>query len=144
MCVIIDTNTFSRFRNPADEDLEPVRQWLRNRNGKIVYSNIGKYKQEWEKGGMGPLTRELIRRGQLKDVSKDAEVAEKERELKGEIKSDDAHIIALAIVAEVRVLVSYAEGDKALFDDFKDKKFVGGKIYTRRSHDHLLKSDLCL
>ena len=141
MCVIVDTNTFGRFRDPEDEDLEPVRKWLRNRNGKIVYSNTAKCKREWEKGGMGRLTLELRRAGQLKIVPEDAGVAKMEQELIDEIKSDDAHIIALAIIAGVKLLVSYTEGDKALFADFKN--LVGGKIYTRKAQEHLLKRDLC-
>ncbi len=28
MCVILDTNTFSKFKNPTDEDMEPVWKWL--------------------------------------------------------------------------------------------------------------------
>ena len=92
---------------------------------------------------MGPLTLELRRAGQLKIVPEDAGVAEMEQELIDEIKSDDAHIIALAIIAGVKVLVSYTEGDKALFNNFKDKNLVGGKIYTKKSHKHLLKTDLC-
>ncbi len=44
MCVILDTNTFGRFRNPEDEDLEPVRKWLNQKNGKIAYSNTEKFK----------------------------------------------------------------------------------------------------
>ena len=52
MCIILDTNTFSRFRDPNDEDMQFVREWLDNRNGKIAYSNTEKFEEEWNKGGM--------------------------------------------------------------------------------------------
>ena len=50
MCAILDTNTFGRFRNQKNQDLEPVRKWLKEKNGKIVYSNTKKFKSEWKKG----------------------------------------------------------------------------------------------
>ena len=148
MCVILDTNTFGRFRNPSDENLEPVRKWLRQRNGKIVYSNTDKYKKEWKRGGMERWIRERDRAAQFKLVSEG--VQKKENELKGKIKSDDEHIIALALVTGVKVLVSYADyenrqkGDSDLFDDFRDKNLVGGRVYTKKSHARdMLKKDTC-
>lgn len=147
MCVILDTNTFGRFRDPNNEDLEPVRKWLYNRNGKIAYSNTEKFRREWEKGGMRRLRDELMRAGKLKLVSQG--VKEKENELKGKLKSDDEHIIALAMVAGIKVLVSYYEldnrrrGDKAIFKDFTNSALVGGKLYLREEHKHLLTQDTC-
>ncbi|MCY3551117.1 MAG: hypothetical protein OXH39_11715 [Candidatus Poribacteria bacterium] len=141
MCVILDANTFGKFKNPTDEDMAPVWKWLDNRNGKIVYANTEKFEDEWEKGGMSPLRDQMMRAGQLKLVSEG--VQEKANELEGEIASNDEHIIALAIVASVKVLISYREGDGDLFDDFRDKNLVGGRVYTRKTHTHLLKKDTC-
>ena len=148
MCVILDTNTFSRFRDPNDENMEPVREWLRRKNGKIVYSNTEKFKKEWRKGGMEHWIKERTRASQFKLVTEG--VQEKENELKGKIKSDDEHIIALALVTGVKVLVSYSEskkgqkGDTDLFDDFRDSSLIGGKVYTRKSHArHMLTKDTC-
>ena len=142
MCVILDTNTFGKFKDPTDEDMAPVWKWLDNRNGKIVYANTKKFEDEWERGGMSHLRDQMMRAGQLKLVSEG--VQEKADELKGEIGSNDEHIIALALIAEVKVLVSYREGDRNLFDDFKDKNLVGGKVYTRRSHARrMLTKDTC-
>ncbi len=140
MCVILDTNTFHKFRNPNDEDMAPVWKWL-NRNGKIAYANTKKFEEEWEKGGMSHLRNQMMRAGQLKLVSEG--VQEKAEELKGKITSNDEHIIALALIAEVKVLLSYREGDKDLFTDFKSREFVGGKIYTRKSHVRMLTKDTC-
>ena len=142
MCIILDTNTFHRFMNSDDMDMEPVRKWLNGRYGKIAYSATPKLKKEWDAGGMRRLIEEWKRAGKLKLVPSD-EHHEKEAELKGKTKSDDEHIVALALVAKVKVLVSYREGDSALFDDFKNRHLVGGKVYTRKTHAHLLPKDTC-
>ena len=141
MCVILDANTFGKFRNANDEDMAPVWKWLDNRNGKIVYSNTEKFEDEWEKGGMSHLRDQMMRAGQLKLVSEGVE--EKADELEGEIASNDEHIIALALIAGVKVLVSYPEGDRDLFTDFKNRELVGGKIYTRKAHARMLTKDTC-
>lgn len=141
MCVILDTNTFGKFKDQTDEDMAPVWKWLDNRNGKIVYANTKKFEDEWERGGMSHLRDQMMRAGQLKLVSEG--VAEKADELKGTIASNDEHIIALALIADVKVLVSYREGDSDLFTDFKNRELVGGKVYTRKSHTHLLTKDTC-
>ena len=141
MCVILDTNTFGKFKNPTDEDMKPVWQWLNNKNGKIVYSNAKKFEDEWERGGMSHLRDQMMRAGQLKLVSEG--VQEKTDELEGEIVSNDAHIIALALIAGVKVLVSYREGDRDLFTDFKNRDLVRGKVYTRKAHARMLTKDTC-
>lgn len=141
MCVILDTNTFGKFKNPTDEDMKPVWQWLDNKNGKIVYANTKKFEDEWERGGMNHLRDQMMRAGQLKLVSEG--VQEKADELEGRIASNDAHIIALALIARVKVLVSYREGDGDLFTDFKNRQLVGGRVYTRKSHEHMLTKDTC-
>ena len=87
------------------------------------------------------LRDQMMRAGQLKLVSED--VQEKADELKGEIVSNDEHIIALAIIAGVKVLVSYREGDRDLFTDFKNRELVGGKVYTRKTHTRMLTKDTC-
>ena len=151
MCAILDTNTFGRFKNQKNQDknkdLDPVREWLRNKNGKIVYSNTEKYKNEWKSGGMENWAKERSRAGQFKLVSDGVE--EKEKELKGKLRSDDEHIIALAIIAKVKLLISYSDyprperGDSALFDDFRDPNLVNGSVYTKKEHKHLLTKDTC-
>ena len=142
MCIILDTNTFHRFRDPDDVDMEPVRKWLDRRYGKIAYSTTDRLENEWNLGGMKHTRDQLMRAGKLKLVPQD-EHREKENELKGKTKSDDEHIIALALVAKVKILVSYREGDQALFDDFKSRHLVGGKVYTRKTHARLLTKDTC-
>ena len=142
MCIIVDTNTFHKFKKPDDEDMEPVWTWLEKREGKIAYSDIEKLEEEWNRVGMQNLRNQLRQRGKLKIVSPQ-DVEEKANELTGMISSDDEHIVALALVAGVKALVSYREGDRDLFDDFKGKNLVGGKVYTRKAHARMLTKDTC-
>lgn len=139
MCVILDANCIGNYnKNPVDEDLKPVKQWIESKNGKIVYSDTDKFRNEWTAGGGYTLRRELQRRNKLKLVSA-REVQQKENEVKGVIKSDDPHIIALAQIAQVKVLVS---NDNKLIKDFKEH-VSQGKVYKTKRHKHLLTKDTC-
>ncbi len=137
MCIILDADCYGIFRNPDNKDMEPVRKWLYNRNGKIVYSNTKKFETEWKKGGMSRWVNERNRAGLLKLAPPG--VQEKADELKGRTISEDRHIIALALIAGVKVLVS---NDNKLITDFKNH-VAGGKVYRTRKHTHLLKKDTC-
>ena len=139
MCVILDVNNIGKFNEPADEDMKPVWNWLDRQNGKIAYSNTKKFEEEWEKGGGIQLRRELQRRNKLKEVPAQ-DVQQKAAELEGKIESDDPHIIALAIIANVKVLVS---NDRRLHEDFKNRDLVGGRVYQTKSHSRLLRKDTC-
>ncbi len=141
MCAILDANTFNKFKDPADEDMKPVWNWLENKSGKLVYANTPKFEEEWERGGMIHIRDQLMRAGQLKLISED--VQEKTNELKGELRSNDDHIIALALIAGINILISYREGDRDLFTDFKRTDLVHGRVYTRKDHKHLLTKDTC-
>ncbi|MYE90640.1 hypothetical protein F4X33_16770 [Candidatus Poribacteria bacterium] len=134
MCIILDADHFSKFQR-RDKDMQPVRRWLDRRNGKIIFSDTKKFRDEWAQAK--PLAAELARADQIEVVSQG--VAEKENELKGKIESNDEHIVALAIVAGVKVLVS---SDQALHKDFKNPNLVGGKVYQKKSHVGLLR-DTC-
>ena len=139
MCVILDVNSIGKFKDPADEDMEPVWNWLDRRNGKIAYASTKKFEEEWEKGGEIQLRRELQRRDKLKEIPAQ-DVQEKAEELEGNIELDDPHIIALAIIANVKVLVS---NDRTLHEDFKNRNLVGGRVYQTKSHSRLLRKDTC-
>ena len=137
MCIILDANCFNKFNDKCDGDMEPVRDWLYNRDGKIAYSTTEKFQQEWKQGRIDYLG--LNRAGKLKLV--ETGVEEKAKELDGNIKSDDPHIIALAIVADVKVLVTQ---DGKLINDFTNRKLVvRGRVYQRAEHAHLLNNARC-
>ena len=179
MCIVLDVNSFRNFRNTANKDMEPVRNWLNRNNGKIVYSPTEKFRREWEAGGGYKVMKELLypgsdpslpigmdweqavmelqRMGKFKlvpaaDVQAKADALEQTRVL----RSDDPHIIALAIIANVKVLVVQGlpdtpiggrarprGADPALQADFKDRNLVGGKVYITKSHSRLLRKDTC-
>ena len=139
MCIILDVNSIGKFKNPTDEDMEPVRNWLERKNGKIVYAYTEQFNKEWDEGGGYQLRRDLQRRDKFKEIPAQ-DVQEKAVELEGKIESDDPHIIALAITAEVKVLVS---NDRKLHEDFKNRNLVGGKVYQTKSHSRLLRNDTC-
>ena len=139
MCVILDVNNIGKFNEPADEDMKPVWNWLDRQNGKIAYASTKKFEEEWERGGGIQLRRELQRRNKLKEMPAQ-DVQQKAAELEGKIESDDPHIIALAIIANVKVLVS---NDRRLHEDFKNRDLVGGSVYQTKSHSRLLRKDMC-
>ena len=141
MCIVMDTNMFGAFRDPTNENMVPVWNWLQKKNGKIAYSNTQKFEAEWERGGVTDLIKLLRQSGQLKEIpSQEVEAKENELNLTGVIRSDDPHIIALAIVADVKVLVS---NDRRLHEDFKNRDLVGGSVYQTKSHPRLLRKDMC-
>ena len=139
MCVILDANMFGEFKDQDNEDMQPVWNWLEKKNGKIAYSNTKKFDEEWERGGLTDLIKLLKQAEKLKEIPA-PDVQQKENELTGKIASDDPHIIALAIVADVKVLVS---SDRALHQDFKNRNLVGGKVYQNKKHARLLTKDTC-
>ena len=157
MCAILDANCFSKFRDQDNEDMKPVQNWVDKKNGKIIYSDTEKFKSEWLKGGMKEQMRTLTQAGKLKYVPAQ-EVEKKADELIDKIESDDPHIIALAMIAKVKVLIvqnlsdipkeeenrkkrASRGADPKLQRDFK--KLVGGNVYITKSHSHLLTKDTC-
>jgi len=139
MCIILDVNCFGDLMNHNNEDMEPVREWIkrRNSNNKIAFSSTDKFKREWS-GERKRRLRTWYGKGKIKMVSSQKVESEANR-LKGNIKSNDEHIIALAKVSGVNVLVSL---DKDLHKDFK-KLIKDGKVYQKANHKRLLRNDLC-
>ena len=142
MCIIIDNNKFGEFGSP---DAAPIRKWL-EKGGNVVYGVGGKFKEVPSKAQNllvayeqeGKATRYLWNQIQPKMAS-----------LPGGIKSDDEHILALALVSGARLLFS---GDKDLHDDFKNPKIIpklggkpksGGRVYQTQQHESLLKASVC-
>ena len=141
MCIILDANCFHKYLDPDDKDMRPVRTWLKKENAKIAHSSTEKLKSELEHSSR--MVNEFIalrRENKLKVISSE-EVDNKENELndpKKEIKSNDLHILALALAGNVKVLVSL---DENLGKDFK--KVCRGSIYKNYGHKHLLDECKC-
>ncbi len=136
MCVILDANSYSDFLDADNTGMRPLRDWLRTQ-GKLVYAPTRRMKAELDSHGqMRKRLVEYSQAGRVKELAGE-EVVAKEAELT-DLSSDDAHIVALALVARVDVLVSH---DKNLHDDFK--RLVKGKVYQNEKHKHLLRRDTC-
>ncbi|MDE0089524.1 MAG: hypothetical protein OXU23_27665 [Candidatus Poribacteria bacterium] len=139
--MILDADAFSKFKDPENEDMKPVWNWIQNKNGKIAYSNTEKIEREWNQARMDEIRDELRKAGKIKLVPSHV-TEQKENELIGKIASNDEHIIALALIANVKVLIS--GGDAKLIKDFKNRALVRGRVYLRKQHARdLLTKDTC-
>ncbi len=134
--MILDTNMYGKFVNQCDLDMKPVRDWM-NKHGKMVYSKTAKMEEEINRfPKMRDKLLEYSRANRLRLIDK-KEVDVTARELKN-LRSDDSHIVALAMCGNVKVLIS---ADTALHQDFKD--IAHGKIYQYKEQKHLLVKDTC-
>ncbi len=135
MCVILDTNMYGKFLNQQDVDMELVRDWM-NKHGKIAYSPTITMEKELRKSPkMEVQLRGYRQAGKLKLIDKDKVDAAASK--LDDLRSNDSHIVALAICGNVKVLISE---DIALHQDFKK---TGGKVYQNREQRHLLGKDTC-
>lgn len=135
MCIILDNNIGGEvFGDNRSEASEAVWRWINGIEGedKRLRVVIG-----------GKLTRELYKTNQTRKwlirgvrranvmVYDNKTVDLKEKEVQDwDLRSDDPHIIALALVSGARLLYS---NDLPLQKDFRNTKFIGkpkGKIYT--------------
>ncbi|MDE2846650.1 MAG: hypothetical protein OXO51_08100 [Gemmatimonadota bacterium] len=117
-------------------DMQPVRKWMEGL-GKIVYAPTEKLRSELYSHQKMRKQFDVYREnGKLKQINPH-EVDAKKESLSG-LKSNDPDVIALALVADVKLLIS---GDRNLHEDFKS--IVQGSVYQNRKHCHLLKPDTC-
>ena len=138
MCMILDNDTWGDFL-AQKPDMQPIHDWLKQKNGKLVYSNHQGF-QELSKKYQKSLS-EYSRAGQAhlvpgEEVEKEIKEIEKEHNIK---KSNDRHILGLAKAFNIKVLCTK---DKRLHQKFK--AIIGGRIYQNKNHQHLLTADLCV
>ena len=144
MCVIIDANRMGDFlTRPVKLDSEPIDKWLRRRRGKLVYSNGGRFEREMSYAKKRQF-QNYIRAGYTLFVGADTFV-EDERGLRanGSLRSDDAHVLALARESGARLLYTH---DGLLIQDFKDKAIIDrprGKVYSGAQNANLLSTRIC-
>ena len=140
MCIIIDANVASKvFAVPYLPDYIPLWKWIQDRDGKIVCG--GKLREELEKiTHVNRLLKQLFRAGKaLQPQLSDVDQKQKEVEKAGLCKSNDHHVIALALVSGARTLCTE---DSNLEQDFKNPALISnprGSIYKNADHAHLLK-----
>ena len=87
------------------------------------------------------LTRVTVCADMAVEEVREQELREQEQALAADIRSNDPHVLALARVSGARLL--YAE-DGDLMTDFKDKRFVGGKVCSRAANESLLRRARCV
>lgn len=141
MCIIVDANRLGDFfAQPTKPDAQPIHDWLR-RGGKLIYSNGGKFRTDIGARIKAKLA-DYVRAGRA-DLVPYTTISGTASELRDKIKSDDPHVLALALYAKVRVLYTH---DGKLVDDFKNKRFIDrprGTIYTGAGNSNLLTPSLC-
>lgn len=141
MCLIIDTNRLGDFfSEPRKTDSIPIYKWLK-RGGKLAFTNGGKFASEI-RGNLRSKLLRLYQDGTAVLVPKDA-IEGVAKELKGTIRSDDPHVLALAMEANIRLLYT---GDRDLMDDFKNPRIINsprGRIYSTAANSDLLSTTTC-
>ena len=137
MCMILDNDSWGDF-SKHKENMKPIHNWLKKRNGTLVYSNHSAFRELSIRYQRSLIL--YVRDGKAKIIPKENVAREIQKIKKAyTLKSNDPHIIALAKASNTTVLCTK---DKKLQIDFK-KIIRKGKIYKTQSHRHLLTTNLC-
>jgi len=142
MCIIIDASMFSVYSDRSKSDMAPVRAWMASGMGKIAYSPTANLQKELKKSRtMEQMLTGYARFGKLKMVDAGEVDARMNQVMQQGIRSNDAHIIALAQVSGTTLL---AANDGDLESDFKNSELIKqGRIYKNETHKHLLRNRRC-
>ena len=153
MCAILDANAVSEvFGENRPSAGTRFREWIDSGRGRLVTG--GKAREELYRASerFRLWARSAIRYGRLKEESDDRVNAQTAVVVEaGMHKSNDPHVLALAIVSGARLLYS---NDRDLQTDFRNKSTIDrprGHVYTTlvnreftRTHERLLRrKDLC-
>ena len=152
MCGVVDNDVASEvFGDKQTAAGKGFRDWLDRRRGSLAVGGDlldeldgnGKFKEWYARNVQSGLILQ-IRRGRIAPI---------QRRLKqeGRCKSNDIHVLALAIASGARLLYT---NDTSLIDDFRNRSIIPGppgKIYTtkdrpdlRPAHKRLLRmKNLC-
>ena len=143
MCIIVDTDRQGQFfSDPPHPDARPIHDWIR-RKGRLVYSTGGRFASELGEPAKRRLA-DYFRKGIAKRIPHDG-FRDDERHLEetGNLRSNDAHILALARQSGARLLYT---GDHDLMKDFKDRKVLTGprgRVYSDARNRRLLTRKAC-
>ena len=138
MCAIVDANVasevFGSDRPPAGKRFF---DWLSSPRGQLVVG--GKLREELARDRrFVQWLKSALRNGRARSVTDDAVDAHATGLRKeGACKSNDLHVIALALVSGARLLYT---NDTALIDDFGNPEIVArprGKVYTTARNAHV-------
>ena len=124
MCVvaIVDSDSLPVLATRQGPGDNLFLSWIGNRHGILAISNVGQYFTEIRKNRA---IMELILRydqgGQLRKISADQLAVSDDQVAQQKLRSNDSHILSLALASEARVLCS---NDGKLRADFKDKDIL--------------------
>ena len=141
MCIIVDADCVHHLLVRSEQGI-PVLKWLlQGSNAGLVVG--GKNLSEIGATRLRDTLAVLSRAGRLHKVS-DAALAPIVTRLRsaGTCRSNDSHVVALALVSRCRLVFSH---DEALHADLKSHSRTGEKIsiYQDSSHEHLLTPCRC-
>jgi hypothetical protein len=138
VCIIVDANVAHEFRGAFTDEALAILDWLMEDGGIIAAG--GRLKKELLRTSFKNIYLTLLQAGRLYQFD-DKEVNRVETSVtaKQYLKSDDAHIIALAQVSLCRLLFSR---DQDLHSDFCNPRILRprGRIFQDKSHEHLLRT----
>lgn len=142
MCIIVDTNVAFELTNNT-VDGRPVLQWLlqpRRKAGLVIGGDLLR-----ELGGnkFGAVLKTLRQAGRLHTIpAKQIALKQEALEATGVCKSNDAHVIALSLVAQCNIVFTR---DLLLHADLRTHSMPGKRIsiYQNASHKHLLTECTC-
>ncbi len=144
MCIIVDANRLGGLlADPADLDVAPIRKWLDEEAGVLVYATGSRFADEIGHRHKRKLA-DYVRAGRARHIPEER-FADDERALeqRRDRRSDDPHVLALARASGARLLCT---GDNDLIADFKNKKFIDeprGRIYSGAGNADLLSRSAC-
>ena len=138
MCLIVDTNAARQFlARPG-----PLRNWLLGEKGHPRLVAAGALREELVRiDDIRRLLTALDRAGRLRSADPERLLREEARlRADGRCRSNDSHVLALAIVSGARTRATF---DNALAHDFRNSDLISrprGNIYRDpANHTHLLR-----
>ena len=119
MCTVAIVDTCVLWKvapAPRRQDDTELRAWIRQRHGVLAYSNSGQYHDELSRSPRVWRVFEEYRRGQQAILISDSALASAaERLQNAPIRSDDRHVLELALASDTLILCS---NDNGLKNDF--------------------------
>jgi predicted nucleic acid-binding protein len=140
MCVIVDVNVAVDVLLRSGNEYDSLRDKLFSPRSAVRLDHGGQLSQELTANrDVSQVIVELERAGKARAYN-DSDIAVQQQHIANmNIHSDDPHILALARVSGARVLCTR---DTDLITDFTAPQVLAhprGRIYSRASHDHILR-----